>query len=74
MQCRQNLSDAMATIAVIGIYLAALHALTLGPSDDVSTTSQQLVSFLLLFFIMPCHITAAWAGSPVKTRDLSPRG
>ncbi len=59
MKCRLRLRDTMATIAVIGIYLAALHTVTLGPSGNACTTWQQLVSLPLLIVIMPFHIMAA---------------
>jgi hypothetical protein len=51
----------MATVAVVAIYLAAVHSLARGPSDDLFTIWQQHVSIILLFFIMPFHVMAAWA-------------
>jgi hypothetical protein len=56
-----RLRDAMATVAVIGIYLAALGSLTRGPSGDAFVVWQQLLAIVLLFFVMPFHIMAAWS-------------
>ena len=53
MRPRWRLRDAMETVAVVAIYLAALHSLTLGPSGDPFTIWQRLVSIVLLVFIMP---------------------
>jgi hypothetical protein len=60
MRLRWRLRDAMVTVAVSAIYPAALHSLTLGPSGDTLTLAQQLVAIVLLFFIMPFHVMAAW--------------
>jgi hypothetical protein len=61
MRLRWRMRDAMATVAVSAIYLAAIHSLTLGPSGDTFMLAQQFVAMILLFFIMPFHIMAAWA-------------
>jgi hypothetical protein len=50
----------MATLAVVAIYLAAYHSLTLGPDVDAFTTWQQLVSMVLLFCFLPFHVMAAY--------------
>jgi hypothetical protein len=59
MRLRWRLRDMMATVAVLAIYLAALHLLRLR-AGDVFTFAQQLVAYFLLFFIMPFHIMAVW--------------
>jgi hypothetical protein len=58
-----RLKDAMVLIAVLAIYLAALHFLTLGPGGDPLTVWAQLISFVLLFLVMPLHVLSAWARS-----------
>jgi len=69
MRPRWRLRDAMATVAVVAIYLAALHSLTLGPSGDPFTVWQQLVSIVLLLFIMPFHVMAAWARLTARRQE-----
>jgi hypothetical protein len=61
MRLRWRLRDAMGTVVVFAIYLAAVHSLTPGPSGDSFTVAQQLVAIFLLFIIMPFHVMAAWA-------------
>jgi hypothetical protein len=61
MRLRWRLRDAMVTVAVSAIYLAAIHSLTLGPSGDTFSLAQQRIAMILLFCIMPFHIMAAWS-------------
>ena len=56
-----RLGDAMRAIAIIAIYLAALHAVALGPSNNLFTYWLQLVSVVLIFLVMPFHVMSAWA-------------
>jgi hypothetical protein len=50
----------MATLAVVAIYLAAFHSLTLGPNVSLFTAWQQLVSVVLLVCVLPFHVMAAY--------------
>ena len=69
MRAPWRLSDVMALVVVVAIYLAAIHSLTLGPGRDSFTVWQQLVSFVLLFFIIPFHIMAAWSWLTARRQE-----
>jgi hypothetical protein len=61
MRWQLRLKDVMELIAVLAIYLTGVRFLTLGPSTDPLTAWAQVVSFALLFFVMPLHVVSAWA-------------
>jgi hypothetical protein len=61
MRLRWRLKNMMATVAVLAVYLAAFHLLTLSRGAGVFTLAQQVVATFLLFIIMPFHIMAVWA-------------
>jgi hypothetical protein len=63
MSRRWRLKDLMRLIAIMAIYLAALHSLREGPSDDLVTIWGQMISAFLLFCVLPLHIARAWARS-----------
>ncbi len=61
MRRQWRLKDVMELIAVLAIYFTGVHFLTLGPTKDPLTAWAQVVSFALLFFVMPVHVVFAWA-------------
>jgi Mn2+/Fe2+ NRAMP family transporter len=63
MRRQWRLKEVMEFVAVLAIYLASVHFLILGPSQDPLTVFSQLISFILLFFVMPLHLLTAWARS-----------
>jgi hypothetical protein len=63
MHRKWRLKDIMELVAVLAIYLAGVHFLILGPSNDPLTAFSQLISFVLLFFVMPLHVAQAWSRS-----------
>ncbi len=65
MRWHWRLKDVMGLVAILAIYLAGVHFLTLGPSRDPVTAFSQIISFVLLFFVMPLHVVSAWA----RTRE-----
>ncbi len=61
MRRRWNLKDVIEFIAIVAIYLAGAHFLIVAPSKDPLSSPAQLISFILLFFVMPLHMLTAWA-------------
>jgi hypothetical protein len=68
------LKNVMASVAILAIYLAAFRFITRGPSDQPSTVWTQCIAIVVLFFVMPFHVTSAWtrltAGQAGKWGDL----
>jgi Mn2+/Fe2+ NRAMP family transporter len=63
MRRQLRLKDAMQWVAILAIYLAAFHFFTQEPSNDPLTTWAQMISGVLLFFILPFHLMLAWGRS-----------
>jgi hypothetical protein len=53
----------MQSVAMAAIYLAAFRAVSEGPGDDLLTIWGQLVSAILLLFVLPFQVMLAWARS-----------
>jgi hypothetical protein len=61
MSGQWRIKDAMQLIATIAIYLAALVSLMREPSNNsLLTLWTQMVSFVLMFLVLPLHIASAW--------------